>query len=256
VAVVYAKGVPTLYVNGEAVKTGARSAWTVFPGAYFSETSVGYGPYQGLIDEPMVFDRALAADEIKVVVRATGREKPGEKSSAPLSDAEFDALWSCLSGERAPRSLFVIPRLAAHGDETVGRLRSLVLPMAAPEKPSIAELVRQLDDDDFQTRERAKKVLIERGVGIVPKLRAYLNGSPSVEVRSQLERILEHFSTTGHTPQELRALRAVAVLSRIATPASRELLTELADGLEIWPATSAAKAALGRSGGSSKKSDK
>jgi RNA polymerase sigma factor (sigma-70 family) len=253
VAVVYARGVPTLYVNGEAVKTGARSAWTVFPGTYISDPNTGYGPYQGLIDEPMVFDRDLSGDEIKVVFRATRMEKLEGKAGAALSDAEFVELGSYLSGERASRSLFAIQRLAAGGDEAVRRLRPLVIPVAVPDKPSVEELVRQLDDDDFQARERAKRLLIEKGARVVPKLRDYLKGSPSVEARVRIGRILEHFGDVGPTAEELRALRAVTVLSRIATPAGRELLAELADRSEETPATIAAKVALGRS---EKKSDK
>src|SRR5262249_54600325 len=65
VAVGYAQGRPTLYVNGEAVKTGVRSAWTIFPGTYFGDPSSGYGPYQGLLDEAMLFDRALSGAEIR-----------------------------------------------------------------------------------------------------------------------------------------------------------------------------------------------
>jgi RNA polymerase sigma factor (sigma-70 family) len=248
VAVAYAKGVPTLYVNGGAVKTGARSAWSVFPGTYFSDPRTGYGPYLGLIDEPMVFNRALSGDEIKVVMGATRTEQPGDKSSAALSDAAFAELWSYLSGERAPRSLFAIPRLAAGGEETVRRLRPLVIQKPAADKPSIEELIGQLDDDNFQTRERAKRLLLERGASVVPKLRAALKGSPSVEVRVRIGRMLEQFDNTGPSAEELRKLRAVAVLGRITTPASRELLAELAEGSETMPATVAAKAALGNSG--------
>jgi hypothetical protein len=256
VAVVYAKGVPTLYVNGAAVKTGERSQWTVFPGMHFGDPDTGYGPYQGTIDEPMVFDRALSADEIKAVGRATHIEKAADDTGAALSNAAFAELWSYLSGERAPRSLFAIYRLAASGEETVRRLEPLVRPAPVTGKPSLEDLVLQLDDDDFKTRERATTLLIEKGVGVVPKLRAVLKGSVSLEVSRRIGRIMDHFNEAGNTAEGLRLLRAVTVLSRIATPSSRALLAELAEGPEATPVTIAARAALERAGVSEKTSDK
>ncbi len=246
VAVVYARGKPTLYVNGEAVKTGETSPWSVFPGSHFGDPYPDYyGPYQGQIDEPMVFGRALTADEVKAVLRASRPEK-GEDRGAALSEAAFGELWKYLAGERAPRSLFAVHRLAAGGDGVVTRLRPLVRPAPVTGKPSVEELVRQLDDDEFTTRARATRLLIDKGAGVVPKLRAQLKADPSAEVRTRIEKILEHFNEVGRGPEGLRALRAVAVLSRIDTPASRELLAELADGPEATPATVAARAALAR----------
>lgn len=231
VAVVYAKGVPTLYVNGTAVKTGQRSAWTVFAGTTFGNANfdLSYGPYRGLIDEPMLFDRDLTGDEIKAVLRASRPEKGGGKEAAALSDAAFAELWSYLSGERAPRSLFAIHRLALGGDAVVDRLRPLVRPAPVTGKPTVEELLPQLDDDEFRTRERAMRLLIDKGPGVVPKLRAQLKAPPSAEVRARLTRILDHFVKARRAPEGLRALRAVAVLSRIGTPSSRELLADVAE---------------------------
>jgi hypothetical protein len=247
-AVVYAQGRPTLYVNGEAVKTGVRSAWTVFPGTYFGDPDTGYGPYQGLLDEPMVFDRALSGAEIKATLRATQGEPRAGRAGAALSDAGFAELWSYLAGERAPRSLFAIDRLAAGGDATVRRLRPLVLPAPVSGIPSVDELLSQLDDPAFKTRERATRLLIEKGAGVVPKLRARLKGPLTHEMRARVGQVLRQFNNNRLTPEALRAVRAVSVLSRIATPSSRALLAELAAGPEAAPATLAANAALARAG--------
>jgi RNA polymerase sigma factor (sigma-70 family) len=246
VAVVYAQGRPTLYVNGEAVRTGVRSAWAVFPGTYFGDPGTGYGPYLGLVDEPMVFDRALTGAEIRAAMQAT-RGEPRAGRAVSLSDAGFAELWSYLAGERAPRSLFAIDRLAAGGEATVRRLRPLLVPGVSG-KPSVEELLTQLDAPAFKTRERATRLLIERGAGVVPKLRARLTGPLSPEMRARVGLVLRHFNDARLTPEALRAVRATRVLSRIATPSSRALLAELAAGPEAAPATRAAKGALARFG--------
>jgi hypothetical protein len=244
VAVVYAEGRPTLYVNGEAVKTGAKSPYAVFPGTYFGDPGTGYGPYQGDLDEPMVFDRALSGDELAAVIRATREEPRPARAGNALSDAAFVELWSYLAGEKAPRSLFAIDRLAAGGDATVRRLRPLMKAMPVPGKPSVEELLVQLDDSAFKTREQATRSLLDRGTSVVPKLRAHLKGPPSLEVRRRIEQILRHLEQVPPTAGELRALRAVTALTRIDTPASRTLLEEIAAGPEGAPATSAAWIAL------------
>jgi hypothetical protein len=131
-----------------------------------------------------------------------------------------------------------------------------VKPAAVTGKPSVEDLFLQLDNDDFKTRERATSLLIEKGVGVVPKLRAVSKEPPSLEVSRRIGRIMDHFNEAGLSAEGLRLLRAITVLSRIATPSSRALLAELAEGPESTPATIAAKAALGRAGVSERISDK
>jgi hypothetical protein len=255
VAVAYTKGTPTLYVNGKAVKTGARSQWIVFPGLAFGDNQYNYGPYYGLIDEATLFSRPLTAEEIKVVMRATGPEKPAP-AAASLSDTDCALLWSALGGKLSPRGLFAVERLAAGGDEAVRRLRERLLPKAAADRPSTDELIARLDDDAFDTREQATRSLKERGFDIVPKLRDALKASPSAEVRKRLEEVLRHLNDETTTPEELRAVRAIAALGRIDTAASRALLGEIAQGPEARPRTVAARGTLAQADAAKKASEK
>jgi hypothetical protein len=245
VAAVYSGGRPTLYVDGKAVKTGVRSRWTVFPGTTFGDPSDGYGPFQGLVDEVTLFNRALSAEEVTVLMRAT-RGVPGR---LPLSGATFARLWSCLAGKEAPQSLFAVHRLAASGDEAVRLLRPHLKPSRGPAKPTVAELLKQLDDDSFAVRERATRTLLERAAA-APRLRAALRGKPSLEVRRRIEQILRKLPDPRPTPADLRMVRAAAALARIDTPASRKLLAEMAGGPDSL-AASAAEALLAEAGASS-----
>ncbi len=126
-------------------------------------------------------------------------------------------------------------------------MRTRLLPAAVADKPSTEELVAQLDDDDFEKREEATRALADRGEVVVPKLQAALKASRSAEVRARVEHILKQFTGTEGKPsaEQLRALRAVAALSRIETAASRALLAEIARGAEERPQTAAARAVLG-----------
>src|SRR5262249_13754974 len=159
-------------VNGKAVKTGGKSRWAVFPGLAFGDKQYNYGPYQGLIDEATLFSRSLTAEEIKVVMQATGPEQPARAAAeASPSGAAFASLCASLRGKQAPRSLFAVERLAAGGDETVKRLRTRLLAKVEAERPSVDELIGQLDDDAFDTRERATQLLKQKGFAVEAKLR-------------------------------------------------------------------------------------
>jgi hypothetical protein len=258
VAVVYAKGIPTLYVNGVAVKTGERSRRTVFPGAGFSDWGqTGYGPYEGLVDEATLFSRALTTEEIKVVLRATGPEKAAPAGAeARLSDADCARLWSALGGKRAPRSLFAVDRLAAGGDDAVRWLRQRLLHEVPVDKPPVEELIAQLDDDAFDKREQATRLLAEKGTRIEPKLREALKKAPSTEACVRLEKILQRLSETPITPEELQAVRAIAALARLDTPAGKALLADIARGPESRPQTVAARGVLAQADGKEKRSGK
>jgi hypothetical protein len=241
VAVVYRGGTPTLFADGKAVQVGVAGSWEVFPGTTFGDVSgMDYGPFHGLVDEVMLFDRALSAEEI-----ATLKKETRSPARTPLSESGFARLESLLSEEKAPRALFAVTRLAAGGDETVRRLRSRLNLAAESGKPAAAELIKQLDDDSFDVREKAARALVVRGGGVAPALRAALRGKPSLETQRRIGQILRQLSDPGLTPTQLRAVRAITVLSRIDTPASRALLAEIAEGPDT-PASGAARAVVGQ----------
>jgi len=78
-------------------------------------------------------------------------------------------------------------------------------------------------------------------------LRESLKANPPLETRQRIELLLKGIAETPPklTQDELRDLRAVAVLSRIQSPQARQILEALAKGVESAPLTNAAKAALG-----------
>ena len=165
---------------------------------------------------------------------------------ADLSADERDALWDRLADRdaaaagKAVRSLLASPRQAAAllGD----RLR----PARAADAEEIARLIRDLDDDDIDVRERADARLAARGADAAPALRKALEGGPSAEVRRRVERLLKALGDDGPSPERLRAARAVEVLERLGTPAAKEALGRLADGAADVDLTRDAKDALRR----------
>jgi HEAT repeat protein len=61
---------------------------------------------------------------------------------------------------------------------------------AEPDPKKVRDLVKQLDDDEFDVREKADAALRKLGKDALPLLRKELTAAPSAEVRKRLDRIV------------------------------------------------------------------
>ena len=103
-----------------------------------------------------------------------------------------------------------------------------------------------LDSEDFATRQKASRRLAEFGELAVPGARKRLAKAESAEVRRRAQEFLDRFDPPKPSPGRLRQLRAVELLEGIATPAARDVLSELAKGAAEAPLSREAAAALER----------
>jgi hypothetical protein len=112
----------------------------------------------------------------------------------------------------------------------------------------IAEWVRRLDNDDFAAREQAAAELNRVGPQAELALWLALTESPSEESFRRCERLLTRVGGAGLKAEPLRNVRAVEVLERAGTPATRRVLERLAGGASDSRLTDEARAALSRLG--------
>jgi hypothetical protein len=105
-------------------------------------------------------------------------------------------------------------------------------------------LLAGLDSDTFTVRQKATRELQALGELARPALKRALEKTSSIEVRQRAEKLLRNPKDL--TPDQLRGIRAVEVLERIATPEARSVLEALAKGLPEARLTEEAKAALKR----------
>jgi hypothetical protein len=175
-----------------------------------------------------------------------GAAKPRKE---PLTAADADGLWTKLAGDDAGSAFAAMADLAAAPDRAVTLLRREL--KSAPAAPTDAELDRlfaDLDNDDFATREKASRRLAEFAELAVPGVRKRLARTESAEVRKRAQEFLDRFDRPVPSPDRLRQLRAVELLEGIATPAARDVLSELAKGAAEAPLTLEAAGALARLG--------
>ncbi|TKJ35485.1 MAG: hypothetical protein CEE38_15040 [Planctomycetes bacterium B3_Pla] len=99
IMIVYDNKQPTIYLNGEAVRTGFASPRAVV-NAPIRFGGMAYGFFEGLMDEVRIYNRALSAAEIKKLAA-----RP--KASGPIPDngALYEDTWVSLSWKPGGRAV-------------------------------------------------------------------------------------------------------------------------------------------------------
>jgi RNA polymerase sigma factor (sigma-70 family) len=166
-----------------------------------------------------------------------------------LGAADAEKLWETAATGEARGAFAALADLAAAPDQAVELLRRQVKPVpAAPTDAELDRLFKDLDGDDFETRQQASRRLMELGEPAVPAVRKRLERATSAEVRRRAREFLDRFDRAELSPARLRQLRAVELLEGVGTPAAKAWLAELAKGAAGAPLTVDAAAALARLG--------
>ncbi len=152
------------------------------------------------------------------------------KPPANLSERELEALWNDLASDDAARAYRAIGALAASPARSVDLLRRRLHPPQPPDAGRLARLIAALDDDQFAVREKAVEELSALGEWAEAPLRVAQAGKSSAESRRRIAKLLDEIAAGSITPETLRAIRAVELLERLATPPARELLRTFAAG--------------------------
>jgi hypothetical protein len=169
-----------------------------------------------------------------------------------LGSKDVETLWAELASAEATKAHQAIWTLVATGKTAVQLLQERLKPaMVTPdqkrsEKKRLQNLIDQMDDDQFVTRERAMGELEKLGMVAEGTLRQALQGTPSLEVQRRIERLLEKLEGGSMPPENLRAWRALEVLEQIHTDDARHVLEGLAGGAPDDALTQEAKLGLQR----------
>jgi RNA polymerase sigma factor (sigma-70 family) len=187
-----------------------------------------------------------SADTTSLIWETADVKRVPARPAAELQPKELEVLWADLADGDAARAFRSILTLASASKSTVPYLRDR-LPPAAPVDPKILKkLIADLDSEDFKTRSKASKELESLGEVTVPALREVLASKVSLETRQRVEPILAKLTGSVLSADQVRVIRAVEVLERLATPEARQFLQTLAEGAPGALPTQHARAALGR----------
>lgn len=150
---------------------------------------------------------------------------------APKGPVDLDAAFEDLGAAYPKKAYRAIHLLAADPRRSIAYLGGCLKPVLGTAWPSTAQLIEDLDDDEFEVRQRASSFLAQIGAGVAPRLRAVLaEKGASPEVRLRAHKLLLQMEKTGLTEGQRRSLRAVAALERIGTEDAQRLLRRISAG--------------------------
>lgn len=180
-----------------------------------------------------------------------------EDTTVLVWDARLDAVmptdnleqaWRDLSDRDIGKALQGVAACIAAPDQALPLFKDRLRPTPVPDVRRIAALVGDLDHARFEVRQAATSALEKLGAAAEPTLLKLLADKPALEVRQRVDTLLNKLEKQPLelTSDQLRTLRAIAVLERVDSAAARQLLKELAQGDQSSLVTQEAAAALAR----------
>ncbi len=190
-----------------------------------------------------------SADTTLLLWDATALMKEFPKpQTAELAEGAVEPLWNDLASEDAAKALQGVLKLAGAPQQAVPFLGGRLKPAAAVDPRKVERWITDLENEKFAVRQEASTNLLKTGEQVVPALQKVLASQPTIETRKRVEELLEKLTGGNLTTEQLRMVRAVEALERMATAEARQLLQTLAQGAPGALTTRQAQAALERRG--------
>jgi WD40 repeat protein len=170
---------------------------------------------------------------------------PAKAPKAPKA-GDLDAWWRALAENDAAAAFAAMGALADVPQDAVTWLEARVKPAPPLDMKRAMEQLRQLEDEQYDARERATAELKQLGEVASPLIDKMLAGQLNAETRRRLEQVRDKLASAVLEGDRLRGVRVVEVLEHIGTPQARAVLQALADGAPGAVLTASAQAALKR----------
>ncbi len=235
--------------DGRTVATGSadRSVrlWDLARGKEARKFSGHSGPITALAFAPDGRRLASASEDGTALVWDTPAAPP--LAPTELTEKDLEACWADLESDDAAKAWVALWALAAAPKQSVPSIVKHVQPVPAIDEKRVARLFLDLDDDDFEVREKATAELKRSAGAVEEAARQEMGRTKSEEVRRRLGTVLVEVDRTAPASGR-RALpsRALLVLEHAGTPEAQQALEKLAEGAPGAWQTREAKAALQR----------
>jgi WD40 repeat protein len=156
--------------------------------------------------------------------------KAASPETAMLTDAQQNGHWEALAGADAAKALLSIRGLEVAPRDAVALFSRKLQPAESLPPGRLEELVKDLSNPVFETRQRAHEELERVGEVASPALKKVLSDRSPLDLRVRVEQLLADAATYQAPPDVLRALRALEVLEHIGTPEAREVVESMTKG--------------------------
>jgi WD40 repeat protein len=162
------------------------------------------------------------------------------------TERERETHWNDLADDDASKAFDAVWKLSLAGKGTVPFLRDRLKTAPPADAKKVARWIVDLDDEDFEVREKATKELANVGDSARSALAKALETTPSAEVRRRVQLLLSHLDGTSAGPSQRRELRALEVLEKIGSAEAHAVIETLSKGPADARLTREAKIILGR----------
>jgi RNA polymerase sigma factor (sigma-70 family) len=212
------QGEPAPSIVGEG-KAPRLSLWETFSGEEIRQIAAPQGSVSALAFAPD--GRTLASGGGNSTILLWDLTHQAKSAAVPAA-ADLERLWADLGGSAAQADV-ALWTLATTPKQSAPFLKHQLQPVTPADAKEVAQLMADLDNQNFAVRQKAGQALDAMGEAAEAAIRKTLEGSPPLEVRQRLEQILEK-----RNREVFRRLRAVEALEQMATPEARQILEGIA----------------------------
>lgn len=195
-------------------------------------------------------DRVIASGSSDGTVRLADvfhLAREGRPAQETLTEQELAELWTDLGGKDATKAFQAAAVLAAMPKQAVPFVQQRLKEVPAGVGPKrVAQLLADLDSDNFGVRQKATRELAKLGPSAKSALEKIVEENASAEVRRRAQELLDKLKGPVSAVDRLQTLRALEVLEGAGTPEARQALHALAQGPAEAELTLEAKASLQR----------
>lgn len=175
---------------------------------------------------------------------ALGQVVQVKPMSRDLTDAQLKAVWGDLGASDPGKGLQAAAVLYGSKQALSFLKDNLKFETPKVDAAQLAKLVKELDSDEFETRENAEKALEKLGMAALAALQAAIDDkATSMEVKMRAQRLVAKFKDNSPI---LQAQRGVEVLVALNTPEAKALIETIAKGPDGDLVVPVAKKALER----------
>ncbi len=192
---------------------------------------------------------SVNSDATALVWDLTGRSTRGKLPPPKTGEPELVSHWNDLGSLDAAKAYRAMWNLAEADAKVIPFLRARLRPVAAADPKRLAALIKELGSEQFASRNQAARELAQLGDAAESALREADLSGPTLEVKRRIDQLLQALAPPISSPERLRAVRAIEALEYRATSEARQLLAELAKGLQGALVTREAQASLQRLAG-------
>jgi len=202
--------------------------WSTWTGKEVGRFTGHRGRIASLAFAPDGKSLASGSDDCNVMIWDVSGLMPAAKFAENLNPESLAKCWNDLASTDAARAYQVIGDLAQRPEQALALLKDKLAAFPKPDAEHVARLLADLDDKDFNMRQKVSVELAKLGRIAEVAMRKALENNPSAEAKQRITDLLEKLEDDAENPERWRRLRVIELLERIATPQARELLESTA----------------------------